>query len=334
MDTIAHLPLVDPPKSHLSLSTHPSGPPPMAHCFNYQRPHSLDPPPRSMPHQTSAYRDDEAFAVDSDAEDFTPLYIGKDEDESIRLVPTRRGDNGRKALGCFMALLVAFGTSVWLSHEPVSETSDASWSLSTDPIATPSPVPPRCHPAISNEFIYHIAKTTDDNIRCNPVRLAQPGRECHCADPTVGSPPYMHEKQQSWPLSVQRNVQLLQDYRQNHTSIDVLLLGDSITEHWMGTDGGKIGSPILPQYQGIHNVYREHFELAHLRGLALGIGGDRCAQLLYRIQHGELPGDWTVPVVWILVGTNDIWDNCSVESIAVGIWSVALEVAARPLVVR
>ena len=56
------------------------------------------------------------------------------------------------------------------------------------------------------------------------------------------------------------------------------------------------------------------------------IGGDRCAQLLYRLQNGELPPNFTPKVWWVLIGTFDLSDHCSAEATLMGIIAVIEEI--------
>jgi lysophospholipase L1-like esterase len=58
---------------------------------------------------------------------------------------------------------------------------------------------------------------------------------------------------------------------------------------------------------------------APLRGLALGIAGDRCTQLLYRLDHGEIPSGLHAKAFWVLIGTNDfLWGSCHADEIVAG----------------
>ena len=70
--------------------------------------------------------------------------------------------------------------------------------------------------------------------------------------------------------------------------IDVLFLGDSITDGWRTTG---------------RRVWDTRF--APLRGANFGIGGDATADLLWRIRHGELAG-FEPRVIVLLIGTNDL----------------------------
>ena len=81
--------------------------------------------------------------------------------------------------------------------------------------------------------------------------------------------------------------------------MDLIVWGDSITEHAAGSLMGKpccedtkIASTSAFKDQGLD------FEL-------LGISGDQSDHLLYRMQHGEWP---SIPpkVALVLIGTNDL----------------------------
>ncbi|KAL3901488.1 MAG: hypothetical protein SGARI_006064 [Bacillariaceae sp.] len=102
--------------------------------------------------------------------------------------------------------------------------------------------------------------------------------------------------------------------------MDVVFYGDSITEHWIGTDLATQWKHWLK----INEVFQKHFnttssEEAVYNGIPLGIGGDKCGQVLYRIENGELPDDLDPKVFWILIGTNDLGAyKCSAESVAAG----------------
>lgn len=70
--------------------------------------------------------------------------------------------------------------------------------------------------------------------------------------------------------------------------IDVLFIGDSITDNWRKTG---------------HAVWEKHF--APLRAANFGIGADRTQNLLWRLPRGELEGP-PPKVIVLLIGTNNI----------------------------
>jgi lysophospholipase L1-like esterase len=75
--------------------------------------------------------------------------------------------------------------------------------------------------------------------------------------------------------------------RAKEGDIDVLFLGDSITDQW----------PQVGEWSWL--------KLAHYNPANFGIGGDRTEHLLWRLEHGELQGIAPKLVV-LLIGTNNI----------------------------
>lgn len=119
-----------------------------------------------------------------------------------------------------------------------------------------------------------------------------------------------------------------------HTSeannLDVVLIGDSIVEHWEGKDMG-ISEPTLHRD---HEVFEELFTRhggGQIDGMAHGIGGDRCANLLYRLEHGEMPDGFNPKVWWLLVGTEDWKQGLDSDAIVAGILKIVATIrAAHP----
>lgn len=151
------------------------------------------------------------------------------------------------------------------------------------------------------------------------------GRPCECLNPLVGQKPLYNAER--WENAVAINL----DYIKNATNkqLDVVLIGDSITEHWHGTD---LGQP-EPAYADNLGVYEQLFDLqkgADVSGLALGVGGDRCPQLLYRLQNGEMPPSLQPSIWWVLVGTNDkASDKCKNEDVIAGNIAIVQEILER-----
>ncbi len=149
-------------------------------------------------------------------------------------------------------------------------------------------------------------------------------------------------------------------YDDDDEQLDVVFYGDSIIEEWhgrwMGTD--------MSSKQQIHSVFHKYFDpdsdlfhnqtlntlekyssslsnhktnnnddddgddpnIEKLHGLALGIAGDKTNNLLWRIQHGgELPQELQPKVFWLLIGTNDLTDNCSEDIVILGILAIVQE---------
>ncbi len=89
-----------------------------------------------------------------------------------------------------------------------------------------------------------------------------------------------------------------------HEQIDILFLGDSITDFWRGK---------APRF-GIH-VWNQYY--APLHAADFGISGDRTENVIWRIDNGELNG-LHPKVVVLMIGTNNSRTN-SPEQIADGI---------------
>lgn len=88
--------------------------------------------------------------------------------------------------------------------------------------------------------------------------------------------------------------------------VDLLFLGDSITDGWRG--GGK-------------TVWESKF--APLKAANFGIGGDRTQHVLWRLQHGELEGIKPKLAV-LMIGTNNLGSNKD-EEIADGVKAIVDE---------
>ena len=93
--------------------------------------------------------------------------------------------------------------------------------------------------------------------------------------------------------------------------VDVLFLGDSITQGWDGN--GK-------------DIWKERYEPLH--AVNFGIGGDRTQHVLWRLQEGkELEGIQPRAVV-LMIGTNNMSSNSAPE-IAEGITAVVKELRSQ-----
>jgi lysophospholipase L1-like esterase len=95
--------------------------------------------------------------------------------------------------------------------------------------------------------------------------------------------------------------------RAKQGGVDLLFLGDSITQAWEGAGKG---------------VWQERYE--PLKAANFGIGGDRTQHVLWRLQEGkELQGIHPRTVV-LMIGTNNMSSN-SAEEIADGIIAIVRE---------
>ena len=89
--------------------------------------------------------------------------------------------------------------------------------------------------------------------------------------------------------------------RASEGNIDLLFLGDSITQGWNDND-----------------VWKRHYAPRHAANF--GIGGDRTQHVLWRLENGEIDG--IKPKVTVLmIGTNNVRAN-TVDEIAAGITAI------------
>ena len=95
--------------------------------------------------------------------------------------------------------------------------------------------------------------------------------------------------------------------RAKEGDVDVLFLGDSITQGWEGS--GK-------------EVWKKNYE--PLKSANFGIGGDRTQHVLWRITEGKELEGITPKVAVLMIGTNNMGSN-SAEEISDGIKAIVAE---------
>jgi len=170
--------------------------------------------------------------------------------------------------------------------------------------------------------------------------------ECRCPDPLQPQRRPAAEGGDVWDSFHGRLVQDVQysdtltmarttDGSSNNNPLDLVLLGDSITERWNGT--GFIGQN---SHWDIRVVFEKYFgkrsnNLSPLNGLALGTAGDISVELSWHVMNGMLPNLVVNssthhqhphrPVVFLLlIGTNDLGrSGCSKRTTLTGILHVA-----------
>ncbi|HEY0962153.1 MAG TPA: GDSL-type esterase/lipase family protein [Pseudomonadales bacterium] len=93
--------------------------------------------------------------------------------------------------------------------------------------------------------------------------------------------------------------------------IDVLFMGDSITDFWRNAEGPFAGKPVFDKTWG------------DLKVANFGIAGDTTQGVLYRLQNGEGEG-FSPKAIMLMIGTNNTRANTAAE-IAEGIGAIVLE---------
>jgi beta-glucosidase len=125
------------------------------------------------------------------------------------------------------------------------------------------------------------------NVRI--TRLPRPGLPCPDYRTESVTPAMLNE---SWAVDwwLPRHEKKLEEKRRlvaAGTAPEIVFIGDSITEGWE-KDGRE--------------VWQQHYARHH--AMALGFGGDRTENVLWRLQHGEIDGLSPKAVV-LMIGTNN-----------------------------
>lgn len=105
----------------------------------------------------------------------------------------------------------------------------------------------------------------------------------------------------------------------------LLLLGDSITEHWRGSSMGRPyrGKNKQPSLQ---NAFPTEWH-----PLVLAVSGDQTPELRWRLANGELPPALQPEAIVVLIGDNDISHGKEPERIVVDVAELTKDlVTARP----
>lgn len=178
------------------------------------------------------------------------------------------------------------------------------------------------------------SRTNDTTTVCQRPKLEYP-----CCNPTLPAPPIRVPKRiHLWYKAHDMNKQLangsstVAHTKNNATTttpkfLDVVFLGDSITEHWRGTEMSK---SIGVEHDKMLEVWNNLSLGDH--AIPLGIAGDHSFELLYRIMQqqegGELPDSLNPKAFWILIGTND-YTYCTKEGILAGNMAVLEQLLLR-----
>lgn len=117
--------------------------------------------------------------------------------------------------------------------------------------------------------------------------------------PNPATVPVSRSNSSSWMAHHERLVQ-----EAKHNRIDLLFMGDSITDFWVRS-APRFGT----------NVWAKYY--APLYAADFGISGDRTEHVIWRIDNGELDG-LHPKVTVLMIGTNNSKDN-SPKQIAAGI---------------
>jgi lysophospholipase L1-like esterase len=97
---------------------------------------------------------------------------------------------------------------------------------------------------------------------------------------------------------MKRHEKYLDEVKEKAGNVDLLFVGDSITDGWH--NGGK-------------KVWAENFE--PMKAFNIGIGGDRTQHVIWRLQNGEVVGI-RPKLAMLMIGTNNLSVNSNDEIVA------------------
>lgn len=150
-------------------------------------------------------------------------------------------------------------------------------------------------------------------------------KQCHCRNPTIAVP----RTGEFWQTAFQRNQGFVENA--SSRSLDVVLLGDSITEHWIGEAAGRKNNAYAENFKAFQKVLTRKGG-GSVDAVALGIAADRIPNLLFRIQAGRYSQLLKPKIWWVLIGSNDMamgW--CNEDAVLAGNIAVLEEIkASRP----
>ncbi len=120
------------------------------------------------------------------------------------------------------------------------------------------------------------------------------------------------------PWWVARHKAKIEEVKKNGKSIELVMIGDSITQNYEKTNSDPAQN-ILP-------VWQQYFVPRH--ALNLGFSGDRTQEVLWRIENGEVDGLAPRNIV-LLIGTNNTFRKEPADAVSAGIIAVAEELHRR-----
>jgi len=145
---------------------------------------------------------------------------------------------------------------------------------------------------------------------------------CRCDDPLEPMP---RTEFKTWSMAHKANKESIQAYVDSE-NLDVAFIGESLVEEMDGRWMGRTQAGVLKE---VSSLFQQNFsrDKSGIEGIALGVAGDTCPNVLYRLQHGEMPKDFNPRVWWIVLGMNDIGRmQCSEEIVVMGIMRIVEEI--------
>ncbi len=146
----------------------------------------------------------------------------------------------------------------------------------------------------------------------NPPDMTQ----CQCHNPTIPIP----RTAEFWQLAFERNRVLtkMAPSSLGVQSLDAVILGDSIVEHWLGQTGGRDNTAYFQSRDAFQKILTRKGG-GSIDAIALGIAADRISNLLFGLQAGGYAHYLNPHIWWILIGSNDMaMDWCNEDAVLAG----------------
>mmetsp|Transcript_22052 Transcript_22052/g.28542 ORF Transcript_22052/g.28542 Transcript_22052/m.28542 type:complete len:326 (+) Transcript_22052:192-1169(+) len=152
-------------------------------------------------------------------------------------------------------------------------------------------------------------------------RLHTSGFQCRCPDPRTPAPKRNRTLFKDWSA---HHRTLVQDARSAEGDVDVVFIGDSLTEKWRGS--WQYGTEPSSAIGDIFDKFFKRENGAKLNGLALGSSGDISSETLWQLKHGLLSKNLNPKAFVLALGMNDLdraqGAGCSKRNTLAGILTV------------
>ena len=179
-------------------------------------------------------------------------------------------------------------------------------------------------------LFYRGGLTSKDDFASNDVVAMSPFCDAtgKCGEqPDIPSPRTVYSARRSgqienwWKFQATLNETAQEYVTRQHTKPQLILLGDSIMESWLGTNLGNKEK----KFNGIPAVFQTYFAKDY-DPLVLAMSGDQTQHLLYRLQNGQLLPEYSNDpntIFVVLIGTNNLGAGESPCPTAKGVLAVA-----------
>jgi len=150
---------------------------------------------------------------------------------------------------------------------------------------------------------------------------------CSCEDFTE---PISREEQPGWLEAHEANKERIETDEYGIARYGMVFIGDDLVEN---LNGYAYNEPIKSSKEindYFKNVFTYEGEDSNINSVALGINEDSAANVLWRIEHGELPENLDANIFWLMLGSSDLSrGGCSEEAVVLAILRVAEEIHTK-----